>query len=101
MSVSALFAGLPPIPPVGGVGAASGVQKPAAAGFGDKLESAVAKVDAAQHSGDAALQELAAGDADIHDVMIKLSEADITLQAATTARNKVVSAYEAIMNMAI
>lgn len=104
MSISAIGGGLPPL---SGVGQSASIAGPKAqisapkTAFEDQLSSMMQGVDQAQHNGDVALQDLAAGDAGIHETMIALTQADITLQAASTARNKVVSAYETIMNMAI
>ena len=40
-------------------------------------------------------------DVDIHGTMIALQEADISLRAMTSDRDKVIDAYKDIMNMAI
>ncbi|MFT5583649.1 MAG: flagellar hook-basal body complex protein FliE [Cognaticolwellia sp.] len=104
MSISAIVGGLPPISGVGQSASISGASAQISGpknAFEDQLSSMLQGVDQAQHGGDVALQDLAAGDAGIHETMIALTQADITLQAASTARNKVVSAYETIMNMAI
>ena len=104
MSISAIGGGLPPLSGIGQGSAVTGPKTQMSApktAFEDQLSSMMQGVDQAQHGGDVALQNLAAGDAGIHETMIALTQADITLQAASTARNKVVSAYETIMNMAI
>jgi flagellar hook-basal body complex protein FliE len=104
MSISAIAGGMPALTGVGQSPAISGAKSQVSApstAFEDQLSSMLQGVDQAQHGGDVALQDLAAGDAGIHETMIALTQADITLQAASTARNKVVSAYETIMNMAI
>ncbi|MED5369518.1 MAG: flagellar hook-basal body complex protein FliE [Myxococcota bacterium] len=102
MSISAISAGFPQISQVPGAQApAKNTAVQGASDFENSLQSMLEQVDGAQHQGDVALQDLAAGDAGIHETMIALTQADITLQAASTARNKVVSAYETIMNMAI
>lgn len=108
MSISTIAGALPQVAGVGQAGALSAIAGPSvqqtgtpSTAFEDQLSSMLEGVDQAQHQGDVALQDLAAGDAGIHETMIALTQADITLQAASTARNKVVSAYETIMNMAI
>ena len=103
MSISAIVGGLPAVTGVGQPASPAGIQSQVSGpgnSFEDQLSSMLQGVDEAQQSGDVALQDLAAGDAGIHETMIALTQADITLQAASTARNKVVSAYETIMNMA-
>lgn len=70
--------------------------------FSDRLRSAVESVNAAQHSADDQLRAVASGqDVDLHATMIALEEADITLRTMTSVRDKVVNAYERIMNMSI
>jgi flagellar hook-basal body complex protein FliE len=75
---------------------------PSGAGFSDKLSSAIDRVSDAQGAADDKLAQLASGqDADLHGTMIAMEEADITLRTMVTVRDKVVSAYQEIMNMAI
>ena len=70
--------------------------------FADALERAVQAVDAKQHQADDKLAAMASGeDVDIHGTMIALQEADISLRAMTSVRDKVIDAYKDIMNMAI
>ncbi len=48
------------------------------------------------------LAELASGEnVDLHGTMIALEEAEITLRTMTAVRDKVVGAYQEIMNMSI
>jgi len=76
--------------------------KAAGAAFGDKLAQAVNSVSDQQIAADGKLSELASGkNADLHGTMIALEEADITLRAMVAVRDKVVNAYQEIMNMAI
>jgi flagellar hook-basal body complex protein FliE len=85
---------------VGGIGGAKGVEK--SNGFGNRLEKAVSDVSAKQVVADDKLQGLASGEqVDIHGTMIALEEADITLRTMMTVRDKVVDAYQAVMNMSI
>ena len=70
-------------------------------GFSKMMES-MEQLDSSQHNSDAALRELASGgNTNIHGTVIAYEEADIAIRAAFTARDKVVAAYEQIMNMAI
>ena len=72
------------------------------AGFSGKLSSAIDRVSDQQVAADDKLAQLASGkDVDLHGTMIALEEADITLRTMVTVRDKVVSAYQEIMNMAI
>ncbi len=75
---------------------------PSSTAFADRLKSAIQSVDASQVHADDQLQAVAAGDdVDLHSAMIALQEADITLRAMVSVRDKVVDAYQQVMNMAI
>ena len=86
-----------------GTQAAGGVsQHQAQNAFAQHLDAAVGKVDGAQHTADSALAELASGEnVDIHDTMIKLQQADVAMRTMVSVRDKVVDAYQTIMNMTI
>ena len=97
--------------PILGVGAAtyptaSPLTKSAPSGsgeaFADTLKQALESVDQSQHKADDKLAELATGQSpDLHGTMIALEEADITLRTMVSVRDKVVDAYQQIMNMNI
>lgn len=76
-------------------------KKPTAASFSERMESALKSVDTQQHGADQALQQLASGEGDIHNTMIALEQANISMRTAFSARDKMIAAYEQIMNMAI
>lgn len=70
--------------------------------FSATLESAISNVDSLQQNADARLTSLASGEnVDLHGTMIELEKADIALRAMVSVRNKLVNAYEQVMNMAI
>lgn len=70
--------------------------------FSQLLKSSIDEVDAAQIESDTLTNKLALGeDVDLHQVMIAGQKANITLQAATQIRNKVVEAYQEIMRMQV
>lgn len=90
--------------PVNAAHAAEGAATlgPAEPGFGAKLEGAIAAVDGTMQSSDAALRSLAAGnEVDLHGAMIAMQEADIAMRAMVSVRDKVVGAYEQLMNLSI
>lgn len=90
--------GLEPIAAPQGVGQGDGLD----AGFGDQIFDAVDGVDDAQHAADDALYLLASGEeVDLHGTMIALEEADIALRTMVSVRDKLISAYEQVMNMTI
>jgi len=76
--------------------------KRGATNFADVLDSAVSAVDATQHGAGAMLEGLASGrNVDLHGTMIALEEANITLRAMSSVRDKLVDAYQALWNMPI
>lgn len=107
MSISAIGGGFAAqfVKPTGGAeraGSVEGTQAPKESPFANKLESAIASVDNQQHAADSALQELGSGDnASLHGSMVALTEAEIALRTMVSVRDKVVNAYETIMNMSI
>jgi flagellar hook-basal body complex protein FliE len=70
--------------------------------FSDKMSDAIRNVDKSQFHADDKLRQLASGkNVDIHGTMIAMEEADITLRTMTSVRDKVVDAYQKLMNMNI
>jgi flagellar hook-basal body complex protein FliE len=68
--------------------------------FSNILSSLVTSVNDTQKAGDLAVEQLQSGDAShLHDVMIAVEEADISLRMLVQMRNKALSAYEEIMRM--
>ena len=64
-----------------------------------QLDKAVASVSEVQNQADDRLRALASGeDVDIHGTMIALQEADIALRTMVSVRDKVVEAYQSVMN---
>lgn len=71
-------------------------------GFSDMLSSMLSEVDETQKAGDQAVARLQSGDAKhLHEVMIAVEEADISLRMFVQMRNKALTAYEEIMRMQI
>jgi len=74
----------------------------AKAGFGDILSSTLQSVNNSQMAGDNAIERLQTGDAKhLHEVMIAVEEADVSLRMLVQMRNKALTAYEEIMRMQI
>ena len=72
------------------------------AGFGDMLSSMMGQVNEKQITGDQAIEKLQSGEAKhLHEVMIAVEEADISLRMLVQMRNKALTAYEEIMRMQI
>jgi len=73
------------------------------ADFGQLLKSAVDQVNTVQQTADQLSQEFVRGsqDVELHDVMISLQKANVSFQSMIQVRNRLVSAYQEIMNMQV
>jgi len=69
--------------------------------FNKVLKGAVQDEDRQLHQADRATQEMTLGKQDIHQAMIALEQANISLRLLIQVRNKMISAYEEIMRMQI
>lgn len=71
--------------------------------FGAAMKSAVGQVSAAQQAARAMAQAFEAGDpgADLTRVMLEVQKASLSFRAMTEVRNKLVTAYQEVMNMPI
>ena len=94
-SISHIFS--PPLKPVD-----SGPVGQATSDFGDMLKTMLDQVNETQMSGEQATRNLQSGDAKhLHEVMIAVEEADVSLRMLVQMRNKALTAYEEIMRMQI
>jgi len=72
------------------------------ASFADTLTAGLEGVEGAQSSAESALDLLASGEqVDLHGTMIELEKADIALRTMVSVRDKVIAAYEQVMNMTV
>lgn len=71
--------------------------------FGAAMKSAVSQVSAAQQSARALAQAFEAGapGVDLTRVMLEVQKASLSFKAMTEVRNKLVAAYQEVMNMPI
>ena len=70
--------------------------------FAERLDKAITKVNTAQQDSDELLAQLASGEnVDLHNTMISLQKADITMRTLVSVRDKLVGAYDQLMNMQI
>ncbi len=71
-------------------------------GFAKIMTDMVSQVNAQQQAADHAVQEVHAGGAkNLHEAMIALEEADISLRFLVQVRNKAMEAYQEIMRMQV
>jgi len=71
------------------------------AGFASLLQGALDRFIAQGRDTDMKTAQLAAGKADLVDVVTAVSESEVALQTVVAVRDKVISAYEEIMRMPI
>lgn len=71
--------------------------------FADALKQSIDKVNQTQQQADQMAEKLAAGDSSqsLHEVMIALQTASVSFQEMVQVRNKLVSAYQDVMNMQV
>lgn len=72
------------------------------ADFGQLLKSAVDQVNTVQQTASQLSQEFVGNqDVELHDVMISLQKANVSFQSMIQVRNRLVTAYQEIMNMQV
>jgi flagellar hook-basal body complex protein FliE len=73
------------------------------ADFGQALKAAIDQVNAAQQQAQQLTQEFASGDSNVNlqEVMINLQKASLSFQQMVQVRNKLVTAYQDVMNMPV
>jgi flagellar hook-basal body complex protein FliE len=87
-----------------GTSGAAGAAQPAAAsgtGFGDFLSGALKDAVGNIKAGEQMATQQAAGKADIVNVVSAVNQAELTLDTVVAVRDKVIQAYQSIMQMPI
>ncbi|WP_419797454.1 MAG: flagellar hook-basal body complex protein FliE [Terasakiella sp.] len=69
--------------------------------FSDLLKQAVREAADIGYKSEVMSLKAAAGQADVNEVVTAVAEAEVTLQAVTTVRDKVIQAYQEIIKMPI
>ncbi|HVL75522.1 MAG TPA: flagellar hook-basal body complex protein FliE [Noviherbaspirillum sp.] len=90
--------------PIAGVAETAAAEKVAPKlDFAAALKNSLDQVNSAQRSSEALTQRFAMGDdsVSLSDVMINSQKASISFHATVQVRNKLVSAYQDIMNMSV
>ena len=86
------------LPKVGGGDATPASGAP---GFAEALGKVVNAVETTEGQANEAVTGMLAGKTDVHEAMIALQRADLTLQFSVQIRNKLVQAYNEIMRMPV
>jgi flagellar hook-basal body complex protein FliE len=84
------------IPPI----SESGTEGTAGTAFGDRLEAAMADLEKTTTEADVAGEGLVTGEVDLHEAMVAMEKADLVLRVAGTVRNKVIEAYQQLVQAA-
>lgn len=72
-----------------------------AQGFAQSLTKLVESVEESNAKANGAVADMLSGKGDVHDAMIALQRADLSLQFTVQVRNKLVQAYQEIMRMPV
>jgi flagellar hook-basal body complex protein FliE len=97
MAIDSILSGIqtrPILPPSSGTRGPSGQ-------FGGSLASLVGAVESTNAAANDAVGRMVDGTGEVHDAMIALQRADLTLQFSVQVRNKLVQAYQEIMRMPV
>ncbi|WP_461516049.1 flagellar hook-basal body complex protein FliE [Porticoccus sp.] len=80
-----------------------GAEKVAGQDFGVLMKESIEEVNSAQLQARALSDAFESGDSDVAlpEVMVALQKASLSFQAVTQVRNKLLSAYQEIMNMQV
>ncbi|MBK6916455.1 MAG: flagellar hook-basal body complex protein FliE [Deltaproteobacteria bacterium] len=65
--------------------------------FATRLRAAIADVEQSASDADRTADGLVTGEVDIHEAMVSMEKADLVLKVAVSVRNKVLDAYQQIM----
>jgi flagellar hook-basal body complex protein FliE len=84
-----------------GAGIGGATNNPDGKNFGAMLKEALGSVVETGHKSDAQMQSVAAGKANVLDVVTAVAETEVAVDALVAVRDKVVAAYEDIMRMPI
>ncbi len=68
-------------------------------GFGDRLKQAISEVNELQQNADQAMEDVTLGKLGIHEGMMAISEADLSLRLLVQVRTKIMDAYREISRM--
>lgn len=79
------------------------VNKTQGADFAELLKTSINNVNDMQKTGSGMAKEYELGNKDIElaDVMLQMQKANVSFQAMTQVRNKLITAYQEIMNMQV
>ena len=101
MPISMTQGMIQPIQPLGAQEVSNSTEV-SAANFKDLLKRALTDLNASQVGANESIKNLATGgEENLHDVMISMEKASLTLQYAIQIRNKVLESYQSVIQMQI
>ena len=68
-------------------------------GFGKVIKEAINRVNGLDKEADKSIVDLLQGKTGVHETMIALQKADVSMRLLLTVRNKILEAYREIMHM--
>ena len=66
--------------------------------IGGSFAEAISEIGRVAKQADVAADGLVTGDVDIHEALVSMEKADLMLKLGTTVRNKLLDAYQQLMN---
>jgi flagellar hook-basal body complex protein FliE len=93
--------GIGQLGPVAGAAATGAPANEAAGGFEASLKKLVGSVEQSGADANTAVSDMLTGTGEVHDAMIALQRAEMSLQLTVQVRNKLVNAYQEIMRMPV
>jgi flagellar hook-basal body complex protein FliE len=100
MNVTSALAALSGTPAAAGATPAAGAAE-GTSSFGDTLKKLVDSVESSAEQANTNVSGMLDKNVDVHDAMIALQRAEMSLQLAVQIRNKLVQAYQDIMRMPV
>jgi flagellar hook-basal body complex protein FliE len=93
--------GIAPITPATSTPAAAPATPAPGAGFVESLGRLIETAEASGDAANSAVGQMLDGRGEVHDAMIALQRAELSLQFTVQVRNKLVQAYQDIMRMSV
>ncbi|MEO5667250.1 MAG: flagellar hook-basal body complex protein FliE [Bdellovibrionota bacterium] len=81
--------------------AAAGASGQSSGSFLDSLKSAIETTNDLQKNADTSAKNFAAGNGSLHETLIAMEKADISLRTITSIRGKLIEAYQEVMKMPV
>ncbi len=79
-----------------------GIEQAGQGSFGEDLKQMVKGVDALQHRADRAMEKAAVeGPTNIHETMLQVEEANLSMRLMLKVRSKALDAYQRVMRMQV